>query len=73
MEKDFYSLKEFALKVGVCEKTISRAIKKGRISCFRPGSKKGRIRIPHSEIGRLAVADLESVVEDILKNKHKNT
>ena len=72
MDKDFYSLKEFASKIGVCEKTISRAIKKGRISCFRPGSKKGHIRIPHSEINRLAVVDLESVV-DILKNKDKNT
>jgi excisionase family DNA binding protein len=70
MNKDFYSVKEFAEKVGVSTDTIRRALKNGRISFFRVGgSLKSTIRIAHSEIQRLSVVELGNIVKKMAKEK----
>ena len=73
MEKDFYSIQEFADKLGVSHWTIRRAIKNGRISTFRAGStEKSAYRIAHSEIERLSVVSLMKIVDELVENKIKN-
>jgi len=69
---EFYSVKEFALKLGVHINTIYKAIKSGRISGFRVGSgKKSSFRIPASEINRIALFDMEQMVENIIQKRIK--
>lgn len=63
MQKDFYTVKEFAQRCEISEKTIRRSIKKGRICGFRPGSEKGRILIPDTEFQRLGMMNLEEVID----------
>lgn len=62
---DFLSIKEFAAQVGVHPHTIRRSIKRGRISAVKIGGGVHRdvIRIPRSEINRLALIDYEKVIE----------
>lgn len=68
----FYSIKEFAIKLGVHSNTIRRAIKSGRINAFRVGSgKKSIFRIPGSEIQRIALFDLQEMVEKIVEERMK--
>lgn len=68
----FYSIKEFARKLGVHTNTIRRAIKSGRIGGFKVGSgKKSIYRIPHSEIDRIALFDMEQMVEKIIEKRTK--
>lgn len=72
MQEDFYSIKEFAKKLRVHENTIRRSIKSGRINGFRVGSgKKAAIRIPHSEINRIALFDMKDLVEKIIEERAK--
>lgn len=72
IESDFLSIKEFAAKVGVHPNTIRRSIKKGRISAFKIGSgKKSIYRIAKSEVNRLALFDMEQMIEKIIE-KRKN-
>lgn len=59
MMKDFYSIKEFALLIGVSERTVHRMVKSGRLNAFRVGSSKGSYRIPHTEINRLAMENYQ--------------
>lgn len=61
--KDFYSVAEFADLIGKCPTTIRRAIKAKRIEALRIGiSKNASYTIPHSEINRVAMVDLEDVI-----------
>lgn len=70
MEKDFYSVREFAEKLGVSDRTIRRAIYNGRISIIRVGStEKSAIRIPKSEIDRLALIELRDIAIKMIKNE----
>lgn len=63
MDKDFYSVKEFAIKLGISERTVRRAISNGRISVIRVGStERSAIRIPHSEISRIAIIELKTMI-----------
>lgn len=72
IESDFLSIKEFAAKVGVHPNTIRRSIKKGRISAFKIGSgKKSIYRIAKTEVNRLALFDMEEMIEKIIE-KRKN-
>lgn len=72
VQKDFYSIKQFAKKLDVHENTIRRAIKNGRISAFRVGAgKKATFRIAHSEIGRIALFDLKDMIKKMLKEEKK--
>ena len=67
---EFYSVKEFALLVGVHYNTIIRSIKAGRLAAFRIGAgKKACYRISRSEINRIAFKDLEELVSQIIERK----
>lgn len=69
MDKAFYSIKEFALKLSVSTDTIRRAIRKGRINAFRIGSsKKSSFRIAHSEIARLSKIELQDIVKKLIES-----
>jgi excisionase family DNA binding protein len=71
-ECGYYSIKEFAYHLGVHPDTIRRGIRSGRIHGFRvgPGSR-ATYRIPKSEINRLALFDMEEMIERIIE-KRKN-
>lgn len=72
ISNDFYSTKEFAKKLGVHVNTIRRAIKSGRINAFKIGSgKKSIYRIPHNEINRVALFDMEELINKIIENRTK--
>lgn len=69
---DFYSIKEFAAKVGAHPNTIRRSILKGKIQAIRFGpSKKSPFRIPHSEIGRIALFDMEEMISKIIEKREQ--
>lgn len=65
-DKDFYSVKEFADKLGVSYWTILRAIKNGRINAIQPGSS---YRIPHSEFNRMGTVSLAKIVEAMVEKR----
>lgn len=69
-EKHFLSINEFALLLRVHPNTIRRSIKSGRISAFKVGSgKRGTYRIPKNEINRIALFDLEDMIEKIIEKR----
>lgn len=65
---DFYSIKEFANKLGVHPNTIRRMIKSKRIEpiILNKGKRKS-YRISYSEIGRMAKFDLDEYIKKKLK------
>ena len=64
MEKEYYSVKEFAKKLGISTKTVYRAIENGRINAFRAGpSATSPFRIAATEINRMGIVDLEKFIE----------
>jgi excisionase family DNA binding protein len=70
IECDFFSIKEFASKLGVHANTIRRGIKSGRITGFRIGpGKRATYRIPKSEINRIALFDMEEMIEKIIEKR----
>lgn len=62
----FYSIKEFALKLGVHPNTIRRAIKCKKINAIRFC---GVYRIPYNEISRMVEFDLEEYIENEVKKR----
>lgn len=69
-EKHFLSIKEFASKLEVHPNTIRRAIKSGRLNGFKVGGGKRSIfRIPSTEINRIALIDLEDIIEKIIEKR----
>ncbi len=71
--KDFYSINEFAKKLGVHHNTIRRSIKSGRISAFQVGSgEKSSYRIPKSEIQRMFAFDLNKMIDRMVEEKIRN-
>lgn len=69
-EHDFYSIKEFAWKMGVHPNTIRRSIKSGRVQGFKIGAgKRGTYRIPAAEINRIALLDMEAMIERIIEQR----
>lgn len=69
-ESDFFSIKEFAGKLGVHSDTVRRSIKSGRVAAFKVGSgKRARYRISKSEISRIALFDLETLVNQIIEKR----
>ena len=71
-ECKFYSIKEFALKLGVHPNTIRRAIKSKRISAIRMGTpKKPMYRIPYNEIARMAKFDLDEYIDKMVEQRLK--
>ncbi len=69
MDHDFYSIKEFAAKLGVSQHTIRRAIRNGRISAFRVGSTdRSTFRIAHSELSRMGIVDLQKMINKLIQD-----
>ena len=69
-ENEFLSIKEFAIKVGVHPDTVRRSIKSGRINGFKVGSgKRARYRISKSEINRIALFDMEELINQIIEKR----
>ena len=69
---EFLSIKEFAILLNVHPNTIRRAVKSGRINAFKVGyGKKGIYRIARSEINRIAIFDLEEMIERIIEKRQK--
>ena len=73
-QKDFYSIKEFAFLLRIHPNTVRRGIKSGRIGAFKVGAgKKSTYRIPKAEINRIALFDLEDMIEKIIDKRKLST
>lgn len=69
-QSDFLSIKEFAAKIGVHPNTIRRSVKSGKISAFKIGSgKRSSYRIAKTEVGRIAMFDMEEMVDKIIQKR----
>jgi excisionase family DNA binding protein len=67
---DFYSVSDFAKKLRVHPNTIRRAIRRHKITAVRFGTEKRPIyRIPHSEVERILIIDLETYIQKLV-NAH---
>ena len=56
MNKEFYSVEEFAILLDLTPQTIRKSIREGRIFAIRAGiGKKSAYRIHHSQIDRLYI------------------
>lgn len=70
---DYLSVKEFAAKLGVHPDTIRRSIRRGRISAFKVGGgKKSIFRIPSTEANRMALFDMEEMIDRIIEKRTLN-
>lgn len=70
MEKQFYSVKEFAKILSVHENTVRKAIKNKRIEFIRLGStKKAAYRIAKSELSRMISFDLNVMIDGMVEKK----
>lgn len=68
--QDFFSIKEFAGLLKVHPNTIRRAIKSGRIGAFKVGyGKKATYRIARTEVNRVALFDLEEIIEKMIEKR----
>lgn len=73
MEQDFYSIREFAEKLGVSSHTIRRAIKAGRISVIRVGgSDRSAIRIPAAEISRMGIIEMRKALQRLIDEEKED-
>lgn len=67
---EFLCIKEFAALMKLHPNTIRRAIKGGKIQAIRIGmGERTPYRIPKSEINRIAIFDLEHMIEKIIDKK----
>jgi excisionase family DNA binding protein len=74
LPNNFLSIKEFAAILKVHHSTIRRGIARGRIQAIKVGGiKKSIYRIPTSELQRLAIQDLEDIIEKIIEKKKLQT
>lgn len=72
-ESDFLSIKEFASLLNVHPNTIRRSVKRGRISAFKVGGiKKSIYRIARSEVARMAMCDMEELIERIIEKRNRD-
>lgn len=70
IHEEFLSVIKFAILLDVHPNTIRRLIKNGRISAIRLCvGKRTTYRIAKSEINRLAVVDLEEIIEKIIEKR----
>lgn len=70
INSEFLSIKEFAANVGVHPNTIRRAIKRGKLAAIRFGSKeRSHYRIAKSELSRIALLDMENIIERIIEKR----
>lgn len=76
-DKEYYTIQEFADKIGACYRTIYKGIKNGQIEAFRIGRGRGATyRICHTEFHRLGVFNLDDVISNkinmILEDREKH-
>ena len=64
--EEYLSINEFAKKLRVHPNTIRKQLKKGKIQSLKIG---GTYRIPASEINRIAVFDMEQMIEKIIDKR----
>lgn len=70
--KDFLTIKEFAAKLRIHPNTVRNSIRSGRLNAFRIGhGARASYRISASEINRIALFDLEHMVNKIVEMKIK--
>lgn len=70
--RQFYTVKEFAALLKTHPQTIYEDIRVGRVNAFRVGAgKRSHWRIPSSEISRMALFDLNEVVDGLVKQKQR--
>ena len=56
---EYFTIEEFSKKIKMCDSTIRKAIKMGKIHAIRPGlGKKSPYRIPESELERLQIMSM---------------
>jgi excisionase family DNA binding protein len=69
-ESEYITVREFAKILKISTKTVSRSIKKGKIHAINvgPASKK-LYRIPKSEINRIALFDLQDLIDKMVEQK----
>jgi excisionase family DNA binding protein len=61
----FFTVKQFAEKLRVCETTVRRAIKSGHVLAFRTGSgTRSCFRIPCSEFQRMSIENLKKILKE---------
>lgn len=67
---EFLTVNEFAEEIGVHPNTVRSMIRTGRLSAFRVGGgDRSSYRISKSETQRLAVVDLDKLVENLIKER----
>ena len=72
MDDQYLTVKEFAAKLKLHYNTVLRAIKNKRINTIRIGyGSKAAYRIPISELERISLFDLESLVERMVDERLK--
>ena len=72
MEQEFLTVKEFADRLKMHYNTVLKSIHKGRINAFRINEGvKASYRIPSSELNRLGLFQLESVVNKLVDERIK--
>ena len=68
--EEFLTIEEFSILLRVHPQTVRRAIKKGRIHALRIGiGVRSSFRIPRSEIQRIALFDLEIIVNQLIDKR----
>ena len=67
MEREYLTIKEFALEMNLHPNTVRRGIKKGKIAAVNIGTGEtySVYRIPFTEISRLLQVDLEHMISDM--------
>jgi excisionase family DNA binding protein len=70
MDKEFYTVLEFADKLRIHAATVRNAIKKGRIQAFRVGlGSRSDFRIPATEINRICEMDMSKIIKNIIQDE----
>lgn len=71
-EPNYYTIDEFAAKLRIHHNTVRRWIKNGNIQAIKIGPKnKPTYRIDKTEIGRIAMFNLEETIERIIEDREK--
>lgn len=68
-ELGYFTIRQFAKLLQIHPMTVRRALKRGKIGSINLGTvKKPLYRIPHSEINRIALFDLKTMIDQIVKD-----
>lgn len=68
MDKEFFTIMEFADKLRIHPNTVRKAIKDGRIQAFRTGlGARSEYRIPITEVTRISELDMSKIIENLIE------